>query len=58
MVDQFTASIFGDPNLGMASSSQTSLHHTTMPPLLDSSMYTKIGSHWAALHDYALSDDQ
>jgi hypothetical protein len=58
MVDEFAASIFGDPNPGMASSSHTSLHHSTMPPFFDSSMYTGPGSHWAAPHDYALSDDQ
>jgi hypothetical protein len=58
MVDEFTASIFGDPNPGMASSSLTSLHHSTMPPFFDSSMYTGLGSHWAAPHDYAPSGDQ
>jgi hypothetical protein len=58
MVDEFTASIFGDPNLGMASSSHTSLYLSTMPPFFDSSMYTGPGSHWAAPHDYSLSDDQ
>jgi hypothetical protein len=35
MVDQITVDIFGDPNLGMASSS-----HTTMPSFFDSSLYT------------------
>jgi hypothetical protein len=58
MADEFTASIFGDPNPGMASSSHMSLHHSTMPPFFDSSMYTGLGSHWAAPPDYALSDDQ
>jgi hypothetical protein len=58
MVDEFTASIFGDPNLGMTSSSHSSLHHSTMSPFFDSSMYTGPGSHWAAPHDYAPSDDQ
>jgi hypothetical protein len=29
-----------------------------MPPFFDSSMYTGLGSHWAAPHDYAPSDDQ
>jgi hypothetical protein len=56
--DEFTASIFGDPNSGMASSSHTSLHHSTMPPFFNSSMYTGPGSHWAAPHDYTPSDDQ
>jgi hypothetical protein len=58
MADEFATSIFGDPNPGMASSSHTSLHYSTMPPFFDSSMYTEPGSHWAALHDYAPSDDQ
>jgi hypothetical protein len=39
MADEFTASIFGDPNTAMASSSHTSLHHSTMPPFFGSSMY-------------------
>jgi hypothetical protein len=56
MADEFTASIFGDPNPGMASSSHSSLHHSTMPPFFDSSMYTGLGSHWAAPHDYAPHD--
>jgi hypothetical protein len=51
MADEFAASIFGDPNPGMASSSHTSLHHSTMPPFFDSSMYTGPRSHWAAPHD-------
>jgi hypothetical protein len=58
MVDEFVASIYGDPNPGIASSSHTSLHHSTMPPFFDSSMYTRPGSHWAAPHDYAPSVDQ
>jgi hypothetical protein len=58
MADQIAASIFGDPNPSMASSSHTSLHHTSMPPFFDSSMYTGLGSHWAAPHDYAPLDDQ
>jgi hypothetical protein len=58
MVDEFTASIFGDPNPGMTSSSHTSLHLSTMPPFFDSSMYTGPGSHWAAPHDFASLDDQ
>jgi hypothetical protein len=58
MADEFTASIFGDPNPGMASSSHTSLDLSTMPPFFDSSMYTRTGSHWAAPNDYASSDDQ
>jgi hypothetical protein len=58
MADEFATNIFGDPNPGMASSSHTSLHHSTMPPFFDSSMYTGLGSHWAAQHDYAPSDDQ
>jgi hypothetical protein len=58
MADEFAASIFGDPNLGMASSSHTSLHLSTISPFFDSSMYTGPRSHWAALHDYALLDDQ
>jgi hypothetical protein len=58
IVDEFAASIFGDPNPSMASSSHTSLHHSTMPPFFDSSMYTGPGLQWAAPHDYALSDDQ
>jgi hypothetical protein len=51
MADQITADIFSDPNLGMASSSHTSLTHTTMPSFFDSSLYTEPGSHWAAPHD-------
>jgi hypothetical protein len=45
MADEFAASIFGDQNPGMASSSHLSLHHSTMPPFFDSSMYTGPGSH-------------
>jgi hypothetical protein len=58
MADEFTASIFGDPNPGMVSSSHSCLHHSTMPPFFDSSMYTGPGSHWVAPHDYAPLDDQ
>jgi hypothetical protein len=36
MADEFAASIFGDPNPDMASSSLKSLHHSTMPPFFDS----------------------
>jgi hypothetical protein len=53
MVNEFAASIFGDPNPSMTSSSHSSLHHSTMPPFFDSSMYTEPGSHWATPHDYA-----
>jgi hypothetical protein len=45
MVDEIAASIFGDPNPGMASSSHAYLLHTTMPSFFDSSMYTGPGSH-------------
>jgi hypothetical protein len=58
MTDEFTATIFGDLNPGMASSSHTSLHHSNMPPFLNSFMYTGPGSHWAAPHYYAPSDYQ
>jgi hypothetical protein len=51
------ASIFGDPNPGMASISCTSLHHTTMPHFFDSSLYTGPGAQWNAPHDYFSSDD-
>jgi hypothetical protein len=44
VADEIAASIFGDPNSGMASSSHT-LHHTTMPPFFDSSIYTGLGTH-------------
>jgi hypothetical protein len=56
IADEFTASIFGDPNPDMASSSHSSLHYSTMPPFFDSSMYTRPGSHWAGPHDYAPHD--
>jgi hypothetical protein len=56
MAEEITASIFGDPNLDMASNSHT-LHQTTMPHFFDSSMCTGPGSHWAAPHDYAPSGD-
>jgi hypothetical protein len=52
MANEFTASIFGDPNPGMDSSSLKSLHHNTMPPFFDSSFYTGPGSHWTQPHDY------
>jgi hypothetical protein len=42
---QIAADIFGDPIPGMASSSHTSLHHTTMLPFFDSSIYIGPGSH-------------
>jgi hypothetical protein len=58
MVDEFATSIFDDPNPGMASSSHTSLHYSTMSPFFDSSMFTGPGLHWVAPHDYAPSDDQ
>jgi hypothetical protein len=58
MADEFIASIFRNPNPGMASSSHTSLHLSTMPPFFDSSMYTGPGSHWVAPHNYAMSDDK
>jgi hypothetical protein len=45
MEDEFAASIFGDPNPGMASSSHTYLHHTTMPHFFDSPLYTGPGAH-------------
>jgi hypothetical protein len=45
MTNEFAASIFGDSNPGMASSSHTSLHHSTIPPFFDSSMYIGPGSH-------------
>jgi hypothetical protein len=40
MADEFTASIFANLNSGMASSSHSSLHHSTIPSFFDSSMYT------------------
>jgi hypothetical protein len=58
MTDEIAASIFGDPNPGMASSSQASLLHTTMPSFFDSSMHTGPGAHLAAPHVNAPSDDQ
>jgi hypothetical protein len=57
-VDLLAANIFGDPNPNMASSSHTTLPHTTIPQFFDSSLYTGPGSHWVAPHDYASSDDQ
>jgi hypothetical protein len=57
MADEFTSSIFGGPNPGMASSSLASLPHTTMSSFFDSSIYTGPGAHWTAPHDYA-PDDQ
>jgi hypothetical protein len=58
MANEFAASIFGDPHLSMASSSHTSLHHTTMPHFFDSSLYTGPRVHWTTPHDYFPSDDQ
>jgi hypothetical protein len=58
MTDDFTASIFGDPNPGMASSSHTSLLNTTMPPFFDSSIFTGPGAHWTPPHNYLPSEDQ
>jgi hypothetical protein len=58
MADEFAASIFGDPNPGMTSSSHMSLHLSTMSPFFNSSMYTRPRLHWVAPHDYAPSDDQ
>jgi hypothetical protein len=58
MANEFAASIFCDPNPSMTSSSHSSLHHCTMPPFFDSSMYTGPGLHWVAPHDYAPLDDQ
>jgi hypothetical protein len=58
MTDEFAASIFGGPNPNIASSYHASLHHTTMPPLFDSSLYTGLGAYWTAPHDYFPSDDQ
>jgi hypothetical protein len=40
VADEIAASIFGDPNPGMASSSHASLQNITMPPFFDSSIYT------------------
>jgi hypothetical protein len=57
MADQIVVDTFGDPNPGMASSSHTSFHHTTMPSFFDPSLYTGLGLHWAAPHDYTPSDD-
>jgi hypothetical protein len=54
VADEIMASIFCDPNPGMASSSLASLHHTIVPPFFDSSMYTGPGVHWTAPHDYFL----
>jgi hypothetical protein len=58
MVDEIAASIFGDPNPGMVSSSLQSLYHTIAPPFFHSSMYTGPRAHWTAPHDYFLTDDQ
>jgi hypothetical protein len=58
MTDEFIASIFGDPNLGMASSSHASLPNTTMPPFFDSSIFTGPIVHWTEPHDYFPSEDQ
>jgi hypothetical protein len=45
MADEFVASIFGAPHLGMAISSHASPHQTTIPPFFDSSLYTGPGAH-------------
>jgi hypothetical protein len=58
MADEIAASIFGDPNPGMVSSSHASLQNTTMPPFSDSSIYTRPGAHQMAPHDYFPSEDQ
>jgi hypothetical protein len=58
MVDEIAASIFGDPNPGMASSSLESLCHIIAPPFFHSSMYTGLRAHWTTPHDYFLTDDQ
>jgi hypothetical protein len=58
MADEIAASIFGDPNPGMAGSSHASLQSTTTPPFFDSSIYTTPGAHWTAPHDYFPSEDQ
>jgi hypothetical protein len=57
VADEIAASIFGDPNPAMASSSHASLQNNTMPSFFDSSIYTGPGAHWTAPHDYA-PDDQ
>jgi hypothetical protein len=56
VAEQIATGIFGDPILGMASSSHTSFHHTNMPLFFDSSIYTGPGSHWATPYDYAPPD--
>jgi hypothetical protein len=58
MADEIAASIFGDPNPSMTSSSLASLPNTTMPPFFDSSIYTGPGAHWTDPHDYSPSDDK
>jgi hypothetical protein len=58
MEDEFAARIFSAPHPDMASSSHASLHHTTMLPFFDSSLYIGPGAHWTAPHDYFPSDDQ
>jgi hypothetical protein len=58
MTDEFVASIFSAPHPNMASSSHASLHHTTMQPFFDPSLYTGLGAHLTAPHDYFPSDDQ
>jgi hypothetical protein len=58
IADEFAAIIFGAPHPDMASSSHTSLYHTTMPHFFDSSLYTGPGAHWTRPHDYFPLDDQ
>jgi hypothetical protein len=50
MVDEFTTSIFGGLTYGIVS--------TTMPPFVDSSIYTGPGTHWTTPHDYFMAEDQ
>jgi hypothetical protein len=45
IADQITVDIFADPIPGMASSSHTSFHHTTMSSFFDPSLYTGPGLH-------------
>jgi hypothetical protein len=58
MADEFAASIFGDPNPGMSSSSHAFLPNTTMPPFFNSSIYIGPRAHWKAHHNYFPSEDQ
>jgi hypothetical protein len=53
MVDQISADIFGDLNLGVASSSHTSLPHATMPSFIDhlcTPSQDRIGLHLMMIH--------